>query len=178
MQSYVSSNDVALGQIIAGLSKMPEWHDTVVFVTTDDPQGTGDHVNSRRMPAFFIGPYVRRGYVDHTLYSIPSVLRTVEVLFGLNPLNINDAAAAPMLDALVQQPAVSVYTAIPSNIPMRRNPGKPKTAFNMLDGPDSVVIPNEEWASIKGPKSLVDHLAYLHSLGMAGQTLAADPDDK
>jgi len=178
MQSYVSSNDVALGQIIAGLSKMPEWRDTVVFVTTDDPQGTGDHVNSRRMPAFFIGPYVRRGYVDHTLYSIPSVLRTVEVLFGLNPLNIYDAAADPMLDALVQQPAVSLYTAIPSNIPMRRNPGKPKTAFIMLDGPDSVAIPNEEWVSIKGPKSLVDHLAYLHSLGMAGQTLAADPDDK
>jgi hypothetical protein len=178
MASYVSSNDLALGQIIAGLSMMPEWRDTVVFVTTDDPQGTGDHVNSRRMPAFLIGPYVRRDYVDHTLYSIPSVLRTVEVLFGLDPLNIYDAGADPMLDALAQQPAISQYSAIPSNIPMRRNPGKAKTAFFMLDGPDSVAIPNEEWASIKGAQSLADHLAYLHSLGMGGQMLAADPDDK
>src|ERR1700680_228414 len=178
MGSYVSNNDLALGEIIAGLSKMAEWRDTVVFVTTDDPQGTGDHVNSRRMPAIMAGPYVRRGFVDHTHYSITSVLRTVEVLFGLDPLNIYDAAAPPMLDALASEPTVSSYDALPSNVPMRRNPGKAKTAFFMLDGPDSVAIPNEEWAAIKGPKSLADHLAYLHSLGMQGQILAADPDDK
>lgn len=177
MASYVSNNDVALGQIISGLSKMPEWRDTVVFVTTDDPQGTGDHVDSHRMPAFFIGPYVRRGYIDHARYSLPSVLRTVEVLFGLDPLNIYDAAATPLLDALAQQPTVSQYDAIPSNIPMKKNPGKAKTAWLMLDGPDSVGIPNEEWASIKGYASLQEHLAYLHRLS-AGRMLAVDSDDK
>jgi len=175
--SYVSSNDLALGQIIAGLSKRPEWADTVVFVTTDDPQGTGDHVNARRMPAFLIGPWVRRGYVDSTLYSIPSVLRTVEVLFGLDPLNIYDAAAPPMLDAFAPASSVSSYAVIPSNIPMAKNPGKAKTAAFMLDGPNSFVIPEQEWVSIKGRMSYIEHVAYLHWLGK-GQALATDSDDK
>jgi len=162
--SYVASNDAALGQIIAGLSQRPEWKNTVVFVTTDDPQGTGDHVDSHRQPAFMMGPYVRRGYIDHTRYSFPAVLRTVEVLFGLNPLNIYDAGATPMLDAFARQPSVRTYPAIASNIPMQKNPGKPTSMSYMLDGPDATaVIPNEEWASIKGERSLSSHLAYLQT---------------
>lgn len=175
--SYVGSNDAALGQIIAGLSARPEWRDTVVFVTTDDPQGTGDHVNARRMPAFLVGPYARRSFVDHTQYSVVSVLRTVEKLFGLDPLTIYDAAAPPMLDALAEQPEISPYAAIASNIPMKKNPGKAKSMSFMLDGPGSVDIPNEEWLSIKGSSSLAEHLAYLHNLGQP-RVLAADPDDK
>ena len=173
--SYVASNDLALGEIIAGLSKRPDWRDTVVFVTTDDPQGTGDHVDSHRQPALFIGPYVRRGYIDHTRYSIPSVLRTVEALFGLDPLNIYDAMATPLTGALASAPAMARYDAIPSNIPMTRNPGHAKSTSIMLDGPGSIRIPDEEWASIKGASSLRAHLSYLRELGVV---LAAEPDDK
>jgi len=173
--SYVASNDVALGEIIAGLSKRSEWRDTIVFVTTDDPQGTGDHVDSHRMPAILIGPYVRRGYIGHTRYSLPSVLRTVEVLFGLSPLNIYDAMASPMLDALAAQPSVARYDAIPSNVAMTRNPGQRKSAAIMLDGPLSARIPNQEWASINGSSSLAMHLAHLRKLGIV---VASEPDDK
>jgi len=176
--SYVASNDAALGQIVAGLSKRADWKNTVVFVTEDDPQGTGDHVDSHRMPAFMAGPYVRRGAVDHTHYNIPAVLRTVEVLFGVGPLNIYDAAARPMLDAFATQPTVSTYRALASNIPMVKNPGKAKSASFRLDGPDAVaVIPDEEWASIRGPRSLAEHLAYLRDIGQSS-TVAADPDDR
>jgi DNA-binding beta-propeller fold protein YncE len=171
--SYVASNDLALGEIIAGLSKRPEWKSTVVFVTEDDPQGTGDHVDSHRMPAFAIGPYVRRGFVDHTRYSIPSILRTVEVFFGLPPLNIEDALSAPMLDSFSNEPVVESYAAIPSNISMEKNPGKPKATSFAVDGPDSLNVPTEEWVSIKGHSSLVAHQAYLHRLG-TGQAIASD----
>ena len=176
MGSYISNNDLALGQIVAGLSKRPDWRDTVVFITTDDPQGTGDHVDSHRMPAQMVGPYVRRGYVDHGLYSQVSVLRTVEVLFGLNPLNIYDAAATPLLDAFASEPTVSSYAAIPSNIPMTKNPGKPVSMQFMLDGPNAAAIPNEEWLAIKGKASLAAHLAYLRKLGLS-QDVAAISDD-
>ena len=183
--SYVASNDAALGQIIAGLSKRPEWKNTVVFVTTDDPQGTGDHVDSHRQPTFMVGPYVRRGYIDHTRYSFPALLRTVEVLFGLNPLNINDAASTPMLDAFASQPWIGSYPAIAANIPMEKNPGKPKATSFRLDGPEAAaIIPNEEWASIKGRRSLDAHLAYLQTLGRSKldrytpAAVAADSDDR
>jgi YVTN family beta-propeller protein len=121
--SYISNNDTALGEIVAGLSQRPEWRDTVVFVTGADAQGTGDHVDSHRMPAFVVGPYVRRNYVSHVQYSQVSVLRTVEMLFGVAPLTIYDAAAEPMLDAFVHKPVTTPYAAIAPTIPMARNPG-------------------------------------------------------
>jgi hypothetical protein len=68
---------------------------------------------------------------------------------------------------------VARYDALPSNIVMTRNPGKPKGTSFMLDGPDSARIPNEEWASIKGGSSLAAHVAYLSKLSA---TMAADPD--
>ncbi len=177
MGSYVSNNDAALGQIIAGLSKRSDWADTVVFVTEDDPQGTGDHVDSHRMPAFMVGPLVRRRFVDHTFYSQDSVLRTVEMLFGLDPLNIYDAASTPLLDAFASQPQVSAYNAIPSNIPMTKNPGKRVGTTFMLDGPGSARIPDEEWASVYGRRSLAQHIVYLRVLGQS-QAVAADPDER
>ncbi len=172
--SYVASNDVALGQIVAGLSKLPEWRNTIVFVTTDDPQGTGDHVDSHRQPAFAIGPYVRPGYVDHTHYSIPSILRTVEVLYGLDPLNMYDASATPMLDAFAAQPDASPFTALPANIPIVHNPGKTASLMFMLDGPDSAAIPDQEWQSIRGSRSLVAHREYLQRIG---KVVVANNDD-
>jgi hypothetical protein len=171
----VASNDVALGQIVEGLSKRPEWRDTVVFVTTDDPQGSGDHVDSHRQPAFVIGPYVRQGYVDHTHYSIPSILRTVEVLYGLDPLNMYDAAAPPMLDAFAAEPSVAPYAVLPSNIPMKMNPGKAASMSFLLDGPDSAAIPGQEWRSIRGWQSLVAHREYLRRIG---KVLVAQYDDR
>jgi YVTN family beta-propeller protein len=163
--SFVSNNDLALGQIVEGLSHRPEWRDTVVIVSTDDPAGTGDHISGQRMPAYAIGPYVRRDYVDHTRYSLPSVLRTVEVLFGLHPLTIFDAEATPIL-AFAQKPMVQPYTAIPSNIIMTRNPGK-ASSWLPVDGPDTAEIAREEWASIMGERSLEAHEAYLESLQQA-----------
>ncbi len=162
--SYVADNDLALGQIVAGLSKRPEWRNTVVIVTCDDPQGTGDHIDSHRMPAFAIGPYVRRGFIDHTAYSIPSVLRTVETLFGVEPLSIYDGAATPMLAAFAHQPVVERYAAVSENVPIVKNPGTATTTSFRLDGPDSWQIPAQEWASIEGSQSLALHERYLRVL--------------
>jgi phospholipase C len=80
--------------------------------------GTGNTV-----PAFVAGPYVRRNYVSHVRYSQTSVLRTVELLFGLAPLSVYDAAATPMLDAFVREPVTTAFAPIASPIPMLRNPG-------------------------------------------------------
>jgi YVTN family beta-propeller protein len=152
--SYVANNDVALGTIVAALSKRPDWRETVVFVTTDDPQGTGDHVDAHRMPAFLVGPYARRGFVDHTHYSIPSFLKTVETLFGLAPLNIEDAAATPMSDAFAKEPLLAAFAPLPSAIAMERNPGKAASYEMPLDGPDAGRIAAQEWASLRGPRAV------------------------
>jgi len=157
--SYVASNDAALGTIVAGLSRTKDWRDTIVIVTTDDPQGTGDHVDAHRQPAFIIGPWVRRAYVDHTRYSIPSILRTVEVLYGLDPLSIEDAAATPMYRAFARQPEVAFYNARASNVPMERNPGTATSFVEPLDGPDAAAIAAQEWASVRGGKPPQNQIA-------------------
>jgi YVTN family beta-propeller protein len=175
--SYVANNDFALGTIVAGLSKRADWKNTIVFVTCDDAQGTGDHVDAHRMPAFAVGPYVRRGFVDHTHDSYPSFLRLVERAFRLDPLNIEDQFVAPMTDFFALQPNVEPYARLAQQVVMERNPGPTPSTALVLDGPDSVHIPEQEWRSIKGNLAYERHLAYLRSIG-APQTVAERDDDR
>jgi hypothetical protein len=88
----------------------------VIFVSPYDAQGTSDHVNAKRMPVVAIGPYVKRAAVDDALYSFPSVLRTVELLFGAQPLNIEDAKSAPILDAFASTPDMRMYAPLSESI--------------------------------------------------------------
>lgn len=175
--SYVASNDLALGTIVAALSRRPDWKDTIVFVTCDDAQGTGDHVDAHRMPAFAVGPYVRRGFVDHTHYSYPSFLRTVELAFGLAPLNVEDALAAPMTDFFARQPSTERFTRRPQMLPMEKNPATPTGVSRVIDGPDSARIPEQEWRSIKGDVAYERHLAYLRAIGATVVIAGSDRDD-
>ena len=161
--SYVADNDLALGRIVEGLSKRPEWQSTIVIVLPDDPQGTGDHVDSHRMPVFAIGPYVRKNFIDHTHYSIPSIQSTVEMLFGASPLNVYDAAATPMTAALNDTADAAPYAALPESVAMRKNPGKPKSLSLDIDGPDSRFFPDQEWTSIKGRESALLHDSYVRA---------------
>jgi hypothetical protein len=150
--SYVSKNDLALGQIIEGLSKRPEWRDSVVFVSADDPSGTGDHISGQRMPAYAIGPYVRHDFVDHMRYSLTSVLRTVEVLDGLKPLSVYDASATPMTAAFLKVPIVRPYAAISSNIAMTKNPGQAAALSIPIDDDTSGRVAAQEWQYMRGPR--------------------------
>lgn len=160
-QSYVADNDRALGEIVEAISRSPYWKNTVIFVTFDDAQGTGDHLDSHRMPAFAVGPMVRRGFVDHTRYSQVSVLKTAEVLLGLDPLTIYDEHATPMTNALAIQPDARPYTAITPSVPIKRPPGMPKQASFSVDTFPPGFIPRQEWIAVKGGASWEHHVAYL-----------------
>jgi hypothetical protein len=82
--------------------------------------------------------------------------------FGVSPLNTYDAAAQPIADAFALQPDVDAYAALPETVPIVLNPGPPAAATSFdIDGPDSEAIPDQEWASIKGARSLAQHDAYL-----------------
>jgi phospholipase C len=49
-----------------------------------------------RVPAIVISPYARRGFIDHTLYSFPSMLRFIEDTLGLPALTNLDGLANNM----------------------------------------------------------------------------------
>lgn len=94
--AHCADNDLAVGMFVDYLSKSPVWKESVVFVLEDDAQDGPDHVDAHRSPAYVAGGFVKRGFVDHTMYSTTSVLRTMELILGIPPMTQYDASATPM----------------------------------------------------------------------------------
>jgi YVTN family beta-propeller protein len=117
-RATVADNDLALGRIVEAVSKSRFWPETVIFVVEDDPQDGVDHVDGRRTVAFCISPYTKRRYVDSNHYNQNSLLRTMELILGLDPMTQLDMAANPLLDCFQETPNLTPYTARPNQIPL------------------------------------------------------------
>jgi YVTN family beta-propeller protein len=131
--AQVADNDLAFGQIVEAISHSPFWPKTCIFAIEDDPQDGWDHVSGFRTTAYVISPYTRRNSVIKTQYNQTSVLRTIELILGLPPMNQIDATATAMGDCFMNAPDVSPYVAIPANIPLdQMNPDPKKVSDAML----------------------------------------------
>jgi len=106
----LADNDLALGQIVDGLSHSPFWAHMAIFVVEDDAQGGVDHVDGHRTVALAISPYIRRGAVDSTFYSQVSMLKTMELMLGLQPLSIFDMIASDMRDSFTTSANLTPYS--------------------------------------------------------------------
>jgi hypothetical protein len=128
-RSMVAENDYALGQIVDEISHSNVWRSSAIFVLEDDSQDGADHVDAHRMPAAVISPYVKRGAVIHTRYDMLSFIHSMELILGMRPLSLGDAAATPMYDVFAPTPVnPGPYRALPPTYPLlERNPN---TAVN------------------------------------------------
>jgi hypothetical protein len=91
--SYVADNDLALGRLVEYLSKTPIWKDSAMFVTEDDAQNGVDHVDAHRSILMVASPWIVPGTVSHQHTSMGSIIRTINELLGLSPMNLEDALA-------------------------------------------------------------------------------------
>ena len=159
--AHVADNDLAVGMLIDHLSKSNIWKESVVFILEDDAQNGPDHVDAHRSPAYVVGPYVKRSFVDHTMYTTSGMLRTMELILGLPPMTQYDAAATPMWRSFTSKPDLTVFNHLPANINLNeRNPkNNAASAMAMLsekyDGSKEDRVPdlvlNEIlWQGIKG----------------------------
>jgi len=114
--SHLADNDLAVGLFIEYLSKSPIWKECVVFIIEDDAQNGADHVDAHRSTAYMAGGLVKRHYVDHTMYSTSSMLRTMELILGIPPMSQYDAAATPMWRSFSSTPDLTSFTSLPANI--------------------------------------------------------------
>jgi len=114
----VADNDLAVGRIVEAISHSRFWKDTCIFAIEDDPQNGFDHVSSYRTTAYVASPYTRRHAVVPTAYNQTSLLRTIELMLGLPPMNQIDATATPMFDCFTEQPDFTPFTAVPNQIPL------------------------------------------------------------
>ena len=156
--SCVADNDQSVGVMVEGLSKSSFWASTAMFILEDDAQDGADHVDSHRSPAYVISPYTRRGVVDSTLYNTTSVLRTIELILGLRPMTVFDAAARPMANAFANTPNLAPYHNEPARVPLdEKNPERSATAarslkldFSESDLADEHELNDILWIAIKG----------------------------
>jgi YVTN family beta-propeller protein len=163
--SQVADNDAGLGQIIDAVSHSKFWKDTAIFVVEDDSQSGPDHVDGHRSPAFVVSPYARRGVIDSTYYTQVDVVRTIEQILGLRPMNPLDLAATPMRTAFTDKADSTPYTSIPS--PLGTNVPNPPLAaltgirrewaeammeqdFDHLDEASEELLNRDLWYRAKG----------------------------
>jgi DNA-binding beta-propeller fold protein YncE len=124
--AQVADNDLAFGQIVQAISHSAFWTNTCIFAIEDDPQAGWDHVSGYRTTAYVVSPYTRRNAVVSVNYNQTSLLRTIELILGLPPMNQMDATATPMFACFTNAPNFTPFKAVPANVPLDEMNPDPK----------------------------------------------------
>jgi hypothetical protein len=170
--AQVADNDLAFGQMVEAVSHSRFWTNTCIFAIEDDPQNGWDHVSGYRTTAYVISPYTKRRQVVSTQYNQTSLLRTMELMLGLPPMNQMDATATPMFDCFIPPgagPDFTPFTAATNQVPLDEMNLFPKLISNPLlrkDAQASARLPLEKedqcpedlfnrilWRATKGPQT-------------------------
>ena len=167
-RAMVADNDLALGRIIEALTKSRFWENTVVFVTEDDSQSGWDHVSAYRTTGFVISAYSRLQQTVHTNYNQTCIVRTIEQILGIPPMNAIDATALPMFKCFSDHPSNFVYNAVSNQVSLdEMNPSltllKGKSLyyakqslhqeFEHIDGGNDDLLNKIIWFDAKGKQS-------------------------
>ena len=157
-KAMVASNDQALGKIVETITHSSVWKEFAIFVIEDDAQNGPDHVDSHRTCGLVISPYTRRGHLDSTMYSTASMLRTMELILGLDPLSQYDASATAMFNSFTDKPDLAAYRNLPPLIDL--NAKNQATAYGAAESAkmdwteydriDEQALNRILWHSIKG----------------------------
>ncbi len=166
-EACVADNDLAFGRIVEAFSRSSFWKETVVFGIEDDPQNGWDHVSGYRTTAYCASPYTKRGAVVSTQYNTTSILRTIEQILGLPPMNQFDATATPMFDCFTDTPDFTPFESVPNLVPLdTMNPPKAAIAdallrrhaiqsgrlnFRRIDACPEDTLNRILWHAVKGP---------------------------
>ena len=165
--AQVADNDLAFGKLVEAISHSKFWQDTCIFAIEDDPQAGWDHVSGFRTTAYVISPYTKRKTVVSTQYNHTSIIRTMELMLGLPPMNQLDATATPMTDCFTDVADLRPFVAVPNNVPLDEMNPEPKAIQDRRlrrNAEISARLPLDEvdkcpedvfnrilWAAMKGP---------------------------
>lgn len=182
-EAQVADNDLALGKIIDAVSHSIFWTNTCIFAVEDDPQDGWDHVSGYRTTAYVASPYTKRHAVVHTQYNQTSILRTMELILGIPPMNEFDATATPMFDCFTGVPDFAPYDAVANRVPldqMNPNPKQIKDAQLRRDAIVSSRLPLDK--EDQCPEDLFNHIIWRAAKGSqvpypAWAITAKDGDD-
>jgi YVTN family beta-propeller protein len=180
--AMVADNDQGVGMLVDAVSHSKFWPQTAIFILEDDAQDGPDHVDAHRSPAYIVSPYTRRGVVDSTMYSTSSLLRTMELILGLQPMTQFDAAATPMFNAFQAGPDLRPYDLVPPEVNLHeRNTTKSwgsaasaKMDFSKEDATPEQALNEIIWHSVRGANNPMP--APVHAAFVFGHTKEDDDD--
>ncbi|WP_018617973.1 bifunctional YncE family protein/alkaline phosphatase family protein [Spirosoma luteum] len=174
-KAMVADNDLAVGRIVDAITHSRFAESTVIFITEDDSQAGWDHLSAYRTTGFIISPYSRLKTTIHTNYNQTSMVRTMEQILGLPPMNVIDATALPMFDCFTNKPDRSfAYTKQPNLVNLAEMNPSPtglkgpalrfatqsiKYKFDLIDRGHDDLLNRILWFSAKGKKRYPAELA-------------------
>jgi hypothetical protein len=124
--SQVADNDLALGRVVEALSHSRFWPDTCLFAIEDDPQAGWDHISGYRTTCYVASAYSRRKHTISTQFNQISIVRTIELILGLPPMNQLDACATPMFDCFINVADLTPFNSVPNRFPLDKITPEPK----------------------------------------------------
>ena len=182
--AQVADNDLAFGRMIEAITRSRFWPETVIFGIEDDPQDGWDHVSGYRTTAYCISPYTRRGAVVGTQYNTTSLLRTIEQILGLPPMNQFDASATPMFDCFTDQPDLTPFAAVPNQVPLDQLNPAPQAISDPVLRRDAEVSARINFREVdRAPEAVLNRILWHAMRGSRAAypawavTKTADRDD-
>ena len=174
-RAMVAENDLAVGRVVEAVSHSSFWPRTAIFIVEDDAQAGPDHVDAHRTEALVVSAYTRRRTVDSTPYTTCSMLRSIELILGLQPMSQFDAAARPMWASFQARADLTPYNARPARIDLQeKNVAESRAAkissafdFSREDAIDEQSFNRVIWSTVRGervPMPAPVHAAFVRAL--------------
>jgi hypothetical protein len=118
-------------------------------------------VSGYRTVVMCAGPYVRRRAVVSAQYNTTSLLRTIEQILGLPPMNQFDASATPMFDCFTDTPDVKPYAAEPASVPLDEVNTEPAAINDPVLRQDAVVSAEINFRQLdKAPEDVLNRILW------------------
>ena len=189
-QFYVAENDYAVGRLVEEVSKSSYWKDTAIFVVEDDAQDGPDHVDAHRSPGLVISAYNRTGALIHEFHNTVSLIRTIELCLGIEPMNFLDSNATP-IDIFTNKPDLRPFNAVLPDIALDNlyPPDKPSPRMAyFMQLTDEQDLTHQDmakpralneiiWYSVMGDREMPG-VARLPAFELMTMGLKSDEDDK
>jgi YVTN family beta-propeller protein len=189
-QFYVAENDYAIGRIVEEVSNSPYWKDTAIFVVEDDAQDGPDHVDAHRSPVLIVSAYNRKGALVHEFQNTVSLIRTMEILLGIAPMNLLDATASP-IDIFQDTPDLTPFAATLPTVALDNlyPPVKPTAEMSEMmrltdeqdfkhpDMANPEALNKIIWFSVRGEKEEMPEAVHLPAFDLMTAGLYKEEDE-
>ena len=179
--AQVADNDLALGLVVEAVTHSRFWPETCLFAIEDDPAAGWDHVSGYRTTCYTASPYTKRRQTVSTQYNQVSLMRTLELILGLPPMNQLDATATPMTDCFTNTPDFQPFTSVTNQVPLDQLNPEPQRVSHPVLRQDAIAsnrLPLDEvdrcpedlvnrilWRAMKGPDAPYPQWATVKAVG-------------